>query len=66
MYKLTLFYDTPDGEIVLAPPSFIMDQIHWILDDAIERPHHPVGVLTTLHRDKWFQARERLLKGITH
>ena len=48
----------------MAPPSFIREQLHWILEDAKDRPCNPVGVLTTLHRDKWFEARERLMKGI--
>ena len=62
-YKLDMFYDTPTGEIALAPPTFILNQLKWIVEDAKERNPYPVGVLTTEHRDKWYEAREKLRKG---
>lgn len=58
-----MFYDTPTGEIALAPPTFILNQLKWIVEDAKERNPYPVGVLTTEHRDKWYEAREKLRKG---
>lgn len=61
---MTLLYDTNEGEIVMAPPTFIMDQLHWILEDAVDRPQHVPGVMTEIHRDRWYEARQRLRKGM--
>ena len=33
------------------------------MNSSPSKPQHPVGVLTTEHRDTWYKARERLMKG---
>lgn len=48
----------------MASPTFIMDQLHRILEDTVDRPSLVPGVLTEIHRDKWYEARERLRKGM--
>ena len=63
MFQLDLFYDAPDGELTVAPPTHIMNELHKILTDTVEACPCPVGVLTTEHRDTWYQARKRLSEG---
>ena len=62
-FKLDVLYETPSGELAVAPPTYIVSELHNILKAAPEPAEYPVGILTTEHRDTWFQARERLLRG---
>lgn len=58
-----MFYDTPSGEVTVAPANYLMEQLKWILDDVKDRNPLPVGILTSEQRDQWSDARERLRKG---
>ena len=63
MYKVTIFGKNKAGEIDIVPPSYIVNEIHKILDDATEPASFPVGVLTTEHRDTWYKASQTLIQG---
>ena len=63
-FKLDVLYEAPDGGLAVAPPSHIVSQLHSILELAREPNKQPVGILTSEHRDTWYQARECLLQGI--
>ena len=60
---MDLLYETPSGELAVAPASHLVDQLKEIVTSDLEPSKCPVGVLTTEHRDIWYQARERLIKG---
>ncbi len=62
-YKLDIVYQCPDGSLAVAPASHIMSQLHEILKTAPASCEHPVGVLTTEHRDSWTETRQNLLLG---
>ena len=53
-----------DGSYVLVPAQHIEEQLHKIVESSPTKPQHPVGVLTTEHRDTWYNARERLVEGM--
>lgn len=61
-FKLDVLYEAPDGGLAVAPPSHIVSQLHSILELAREPNKQPVGILTSEHRDTWYQARECLLQ----
>lgn len=61
-YKLDLLYETPNGELAVAPASHVAEQLKKIVMSNLEPNKFPVGLLTTEHRDVWYQARERLIK----
>ena len=63
MYKMNILGINQDGEIDSVPPSYVIRELHKILDDATEPAEHPVGVLTTEHRDTWYRARQTLIQG---
>ncbi|XP_074661867.1 carnitine O-palmitoyltransferase 2, mitochondrial-like isoform X2 [Tubulanus polymorphus] len=50
-----------DGRI--APPGDIMANIQYILNDDIGECEHPIGALTSEHRDTWAQLRESLVNN---
>ena len=62
-FKLDVLYDTSTGELAVAPPTHIVNELHNVLKSVPEPAEYPVGILTTEHRDTWFYARERLLNG---
>lgn len=62
-YKLDLLYETPTGELAVAPASHLVQQLKAIVVSDVEPCKFPVGLLTTEHRDTWYQAREKLNKG---
>ena len=64
-FKLDVLYECPDGTLALAPPSHIVKELQAIMDSAPDMCEHPVGILTTEHRDSWYRTRQELLKG-TH
>ena len=47
------------------PAQYIEEQLHKIVENSPTKAQHPVGVLTSEHRDTWYSARERLIKGMT-
>jgi len=53
----------PDGSYTLVPAQHIEEQLHKIVESSPTKAQHPVGVLTSEHRDTWYNARERLLTG---
>ncbi|KAL5484736.1 hypothetical protein EMCRGX_G021281 [Ephydatia muelleri] len=61
-YKLDLLYETPTGELAVAPASHLVQQLKAIVVSDVEPCKFPVGLLTTEHRDTWYQAREKLNK----
>ncbi len=63
-FKLDVIYECPDGTLAVAPPSHVMSEIHKVLDSAPETCEHPVGVLTTDHRDNWIRTREEMMQGL--
>ena len=62
-YSLELLCLSPDGSYTLAPAQHIEEQLHKIVKSSPTKAQHPVGVLTSEHRDTWYSARERLIKG---
>ena len=62
-FKLDVLYEVPGGCLAPAPGSHIVEELHRILRAVPTPAEHPVGILTTEHRDTWYQARERLRKG---
>ena len=54
----------PDGTYALVPAQHIEEQLHKIVESSPTKAQHPVGVLTSEHRDNWYTARERLLSGM--
>ena len=54
----------PDGSYTLVPAQHIKEQLHKIVESSPTKAQHPVGVLTSEHRDTWYNARERLIVGI--
>ena len=54
----------PDGSYTLVPAQHIEEQLHKIMESSPTKAQYPVGVLTTEHRDTWYNARERLLTGM--
>ena len=63
-FKLDVLYECPDGTLALAPPSHIVKELQAIMDSAPDTCEHPVGILTTEHRDSWYRTRQELLKGM--
>jgi len=61
-FKLDVLYESPEGGLAVAPSSHIVRELHRILRAAPDPAEHPVGILTSEHRDTWYQARERLIK----
>jgi len=61
---LEVLVPLPDGSYTLVPAQHIEDQLHKIMENSITKAKHPVGVLTSEHRDTWYNARERLLIGM--
>jgi len=59
-----VIYECPDGTLALAPPSHIMAEIHKVLEAAPETCEHPVGIMTTEHRDNWAKTREEMMLGV--
>ena len=53
----------PDGSYTFVPAQHIEDQLHKIIKGSPTKAQHPVGVLTTEHRDTWYSAREQLITG---
>ena len=53
-----------DGTLAIAPPSYIMKEVHKVLDMAPESCDHPVGILTSEHRENWARTREELHQGV--
>ena len=62
-FKLDVLYEVPGGCLAAAPGSHIVEELHRIMRAAPTPSEHPVGILTTEHRDIWYQARERLREG---
>ena len=54
----------PDGSYILVPAQHIEEQLHKIVESSPTKAQHPVGVLTSEHRETWYNARERLLTGM--
>ena len=52
-----------DGSYGLVPAQHIEEQLHNIVNSASVKAQYPVGVLTSEHRDTWYQARKRLITG---
>jgi len=52
-----------DGSYALVPAKHIEEQLHKIMNNSLHKAQHPVGVLTTEHRDTWYKARQRLMAG---
>lgn len=63
MYLVDVLVETTTGELDMIPPLHLIKILHHILDEATEPAEHPVGILTADTRDKWFQARQKLLQG---
>ena len=63
-FKLDVLYEAPEGGLAVAPGSHIVEELHRILRAAPTPAEYPVGILTTEHRDTWYQARERLIQGV--
>ena len=63
LYKLDLLYETPTGKLAVAPATHLVEQLKAIIMSGLEPCKLPVGLLTTEHRDTWYQAREELKKG---
>ena len=55
---------SPDGSYTLVPAQHIEEQLHKIVESSPTKTQYSVGVLTTEHRDTWYNARERLITGI--
>ena len=47
----------------MAPADHILQQLQHIVEGGASPAPHPVGILTTQHRDTWAEARERLIAG---
>ena len=47
----------------MAPADHILQQLQHIVEGGASPSPHPVGILTTQHRDTWTEARERLIAG---
>ena len=47
----------------IIPASQILDNLKFILNDTIEPSKHPVGILTTLERNKWATIRHELAEN---
>ena len=62
-FKLDVLYECVDGTLVVAPSTFIIEQLHNIIKMTSDPSTYPIGILTTDHRDTWTQSRERLIKG---
>jgi hypothetical protein len=62
-YKLNLIYECPDGTFALAPPNYIVNQLLSIMEAAPDTCEHPVGFLTSEHRDSWYETRKKLIRG---
>ena len=63
IFKLEVLYEVSDGCLAAAPGSHIVEELHRIMRAAPTPSEHPVGILTTEHRDTWYRARERLREG---
>ena len=64
-FKLDVFYECPDGTLALAPPTHIVEQLQAIMEAAPSTCEHPVGILTSEHRDCWYKTRQQLMLGTT-
>lgn len=62
-YKMDMIYECPDGTLAAAPPNHIVKELQGIMEAAPSRCEHPVGILTTEHRDNWLKTRQELMKG---
>ena len=63
-YILDILYETPTGELAVVPGSHLVEQLKAIVVSHVEPCKFPIGLLTTEHRDTWYQAREKLNKGV--
>ncbi|XP_065885479.1 carnitine O-acetyltransferase-like isoform X2 [Dysidea avara] len=61
-FSLDVLWKLPDGSYTFVPVHHIEKELHQIMNSSPSKPQHPVGVLTTEHRDTWYKARERLMK----
>jgi len=61
---LDVLVKLPDGSYTFVPVHHIEKELHQIVNSSTSKPQHPVGVLSAEHRDSWYHARERLMKGI--
>ena len=64
MYKMDVLVETSTGELDMVPPSHMIEVFSQILDDVKEPAEYPVGILTAEARDKWYENREKLMKGL--
>ena len=64
-YSLDILSLLSDGSYALVPAQHIEEQLHKIVESSPTKAQHPVGVLTSEHRDTWYNARERLIQGTT-
>ena len=62
-YKLDVIYECPDGTLALSPPDHFIKEIIRILETTPDTCEHPVGILTSEHRDAWCESRKELLLG---
>lgn len=46
------------------PVHHIEKELYQIVNSSPSKSQHPVGALTAEHRNTWYHARERLMKGI--
>ncbi|XP_065916864.1 carnitine O-acetyltransferase-like isoform X2 [Dysidea avara] len=61
-FSLDVLWKLPDGSYTFVPVHHIEKELHQIVNSSPAKPQHPVGVLTTEHRDTWYKAKERLMK----
>ncbi|XP_065917320.1 carnitine O-acetyltransferase-like isoform X2 [Dysidea avara] len=61
LFSLDILCQLSDGSYGLVPAQHIEEQLHSIVNSTPVRAQYPLGVLTSEHRDTWYQARERLL-----
>ena len=54
----------PDGSYTILPVHHIEKELQQIVNSSPSKSQNPIGVLTAEHRDTWYKARERLMKGI--
>ncbi|RZC42796.1 Carn acyltransf domain containing protein [Asbolus verrucosus] len=47
----------------ILPASQIMEKLHFILNDKVEPNPFPIGILTTLERNKWATIRHELAEN---
>ena len=66
LFKVQLMYLDHNGTPQIAPFDHVRQQVVELMQSSPEPAQYQIGLLTSEHRDVWYQKRQRLMKGSGH